>query len=141
MKPRLAHLQTVAETNATPRAIPKPYTKLERAIAKKAARLLDKRKLEVWARAVKERDQWKDRKTGVKVRSTRQLDPLRAEAHHIEPRSNRAVRYDVRNGLCLAFETHFDVEHFRYRIEGTAFFTVAGCRYIDGTYPVTFVRL
>ena len=141
MSGRLEQLRTVAEVNAFPRKQPKPYTKLERAIARKAARLLDKKKLEVWARAVKERDLWKDRKTGVKVRSTRQLDPLRAEAHHIEPRSNRDTRYDIRNGITLSFEHHFDVEHFRYRIEGTVWFVKNGCRYIDGTYPVTFVRL
>lgn len=138
---RLEQLRTVAETNAHPRPQPKRYTKLERAIVKKAARLLDARKLRAWAAAVKDRDQWKDRKTGVRVRSTRQLDPLRAEAHHIEPKANWATRYDIRNGITLSFEHHFDVEHHKYRIDGTVWFVKDGCRYIDGTYPVTFVRL
>jgi hypothetical protein len=137
---RLQQLQTLAEIRAVPRAQPKRYTKLDRAIATKAARLEDAKKLREWASAVKDRDQWRDRKTGVKVRSTRQLDPLRAEAHHIVSKDDHAVRYDIRNGLCLSFETHFLVEHFKYRIEGTAFFTVGGCQYIDGTYPVIFVR-
>lgn len=133
-------LPLLADLQARPRAVPKPSTKLSRAVAKKAARLDDGRKLAAWAFAVKERDQWKDRKTGVTVRSTRQLDPLRAEAHHIEPRENKAVRYDVRNGICLSFATHYAITTNTLRIEGTKFFTVRGCRYIDATFPVTFVR-
>jgi len=120
---------------------PKGSTKLHRAIAKKAARRDDRRKLERWARAVKERDLWKDRKTGVRVLKTRQLDPLRAEAHHIVSKDDKAVRYDVRNGVTLSLQTHQDVEHNRLRIDGTVFFRKGGCRYIDATYPVYFVRL
>lgn len=118
----------------------KGSTKLDRAIASKAARLLDAAKLRAWARAVKDRDHWKDRKTGVIVRSTRQLDPLRAEAHHIEPRSTKATRYDIRNGITLSLQVHEDVEHNRLRIEGTVFFRKGGARYIDATYAVVFVR-
>jgi hypothetical protein len=121
-------------------AHPKVGSKLDRAIASKAARLKDKQKLEIWARAVKDRDRWRDRKTGVRVHSTRQLDPLRAEAHHIEPRENKDVRYDVRNGICLSLETHERVELNQLRIEGTVFFRKNGATYIDGRYPVTFVR-
>jgi hypothetical protein len=33
------------------------------------------------------------------------------------------------------------VTHGKLRIEGTVFFTKGGCRYIDATYPVIFVRL
>lgn len=137
---RLARLRTLAELQATPRRIPKPSTKLARAIAKKAARLDDAKRLAAWARAVKDRDQWTDRKTGQRVLAARHLDPLRAEAHHLEPKENRAVRYDVRNGICLSFATHFLVETGHLRIEGTRWFTVGGCRYIDATYPVIFVR-
>jgi hypothetical protein len=119
---------------------PKGSSKLDRAIAKKAARLLDAKKLREWARCVKDRDRWQDRKTGLKVRSTRDLDPLRAEAHHIVSKDDHAVRYDVRNGVTLSLKTHEDVEHNRLRIEGTVFFRKGGCRYIDGTYAVVFVR-
>jgi hypothetical protein len=135
-------LQTLAEANAEPHATPKHElaTKLDRAIANKAARLLDVAKLKIWARAVKDRDEWKDRKTGQRVLSTRRLDPLRAEAHHIVSRDDYAVRYDVRNGVTLSLKTHVEVTMGRYRIEGTAWFTVAGCRYIDGTHAVIFVR-
>jgi len=121
-------------------AHPKGSTKLDRAIANKAARLADKKALEVWSRAVKDRDRWTDRKTGVKVRSTRQLDPLRAEAHHLVSKDDKAVRYDVRNGICVSLQTHLQVTLGRYRIEGTVFFRKGGARYIDGTYPVHFVR-
>jgi hypothetical protein len=141
MSARLDQLRTLAQTNAAPRAIPKPTTTLDRAVARRAARIADARLLKGWALAVKIRDQWTDRKTGQHVVSTRQLDPRRAEAHHIVSKDDDAVRYDIRNGLCLSFETHFLVEHHRYRIDGTVFFTVGGCRYIDATYPVIFVRL
>jgi hypothetical protein len=119
----------------------KGSTKLDRAVAKKGARLTDIKLLRAWALAVKIRDHWKDRKTGVRVLSTRSLDPLRAEAHHIEPKSNRATRYDVRNGVTLSLATHFAVEHGQLRIEGTVFFRKGGCRYIDGTFAVYFVRV
>jgi hypothetical protein len=89
---------------------------------------------------VKERDCWKDRRTGHIVRSTRTLDPCRAEAHHIISKDDRAVRYDVRNGICLSLETHDLVERHVLRIEGTAWFEVDGVRYIDATHPVRFVR-
>lgn len=139
---RLDRLTTLAAVNAVPHATPKHAleTQLDRAIANKAARLLDVAKLKIWARAVKNRDEWKDRKTGVRVLSTRSLDPLRAESHHIVSRDDRAVRYDVRNGLCLSLATHLAVTLGQYRIEGTAWFTVKGARYIDATAPVTFVR-
>ncbi len=119
----------------------KGSTKLDRAISRKAARLLDAKLLRQWALAVKTRDLWKDRKTGKRVLRTRQLDPLRAEAHHIEPKDDHAVRYDVRNGLCLSFATHEAVELHRLRIEGTVWFRKHGARYIDATHAVYFVRL
>jgi hypothetical protein len=135
---RLDRLPVLADLHARPRAIPKPSTKLERAIAKKAARLLDVKLLRAWALAVKTRDVWKDRKTGKRVHSSRQLDPDRAEAHHIEPKENPATRYDIRNGVTLSLATHEAVEHHRYRIEGTAWFKKNGARYVDATFPISF---
>jgi hypothetical protein len=137
---RLALLRTLGDVQRTRRAVRKRDlpTKLDRAIASKAARLLDKRKLDAWAFAVKTRDRWIDRRTGIKVSRTRSLDPLRAEAHHIASRDDRAVRYDVRNGLCLSLETHDAVERNRLTIIGTRFFTKRGTRYIDGRYTVLF---
>jgi len=137
---RLDRLPTLSEQQARPRATWKTSTRLQRAIAKKAARLDDAKKLAAWAKAVKDRDQWKDRRTGQPVRRTRELDPLRAEAHHLVSKDDRAVRYDVRNGICLSFETHDLVERYVLRIEGTKFFTKHGVRYIDARYPVQFVR-
>jgi len=134
---------TLAELQEHPRATPKHRlgSKLDRAVANKAARLADKRLLDAWALAVKTRDQWKDRKTGRPVLRSRQLDPLRAEAHHIVDRADRRVRHDIRNGLCLSFATHFAVTRHQLRIEGTQFFCVEGHTYIDATFPVVFVRL
>ena len=55
-------------------------------------------------------------------------------------RNGTVSRYDVRNGLCLSLATHDAVTRGQLTIEGTAWFTVQGCRYIDGTAPVIFVR-
>jgi hypothetical protein len=137
----VSRLDSLPTDTDEPRAIPKPSTKLDRAIASKAARLLDAKQLRAWAAAVKARDLWKDRKTGQRVLSTRALDASRAEAHHIVSKADRAVRYDVRNGLCLSFETHFAVEHYRLRIVGTVFFWIGGTRYINGSFPVKFKRV
>ncbi len=119
---------------------PKGSSRLDRAIASKAARLADRKRLRLWARAVKDRDRWIDRYTGRHVYWTRALDPQRAEAHHVEPKGNPHTRHDVRNGICLSLQSHLEVELGRYRIDGTRWFTVNGCRYIDATYAVTFVR-
>lgn len=139
---RLARLATLAQVQAVRRAQRKDQlgTRLDRAIAHKAARLTDRHALIAWAFKVKTRDQWKDRKTGVRVLRTLTLDPLRAEAHHVVSRDDHAVRYDVRNGICLSFATHDAVERGRLRIEGTVFFSKGGARYIDTNFPVVFVR-
>lgn len=139
---RIEDLPTLDQVNAVPHATPKHLleTKLDRAIASKAERLLDERKLRAWALAVKHRDQWKDQKTGKRVRKCLELDPDRAEAHHIEPKSNWTTRYDIRNGVTLSYENHARVERGDYRIDGTAWFVIDGVRYIDATAPVIFVR-
>lgn len=135
-------LPTLAEQQATPRATPKHAleTRLDRAIASKAARLEDERRLRAWALAVKHRDSWKDRKTGQRLRRCLELDPLRAEAHHVAGKEDVMVRYDVRNGLTLSALVHDQVSRGQLAIEGTAWFTIAGTRYIDCTKPVIFVR-
>jgi len=135
-------LPTLAQLQATPRATPKHEleTQLDRAIANKAFRLEDARKLRQWAFEVKTLDKWRDQKTGRRVLRTLSLDPDRAEAHHVESRDDWAVRYDVRNGICLSLATHLRVEHNELRIQGTVFFTVKGQRYINARFPVIFVR-
>lgn len=138
----ITDLPTLDQVNALPHATPKGEleTKLDRAIANKTARLKDERELRAWAFAVKDRDHWKDRKTGKRVRRCLELDPDRAEAHHIVSKDDWTVRYDERNGICLSLAVHDAVERGKYRIEGTVFFTKNGARYIDGRFAVTFKR-
>lgn len=128
------------DVNARPHATPKHEmtTKLDRKVAKAKADLADQKKLTAWANAVKDRDEWKDRKTGTKVKRTHVLAPDSAHAHHIEPKENADTRHDVRNGITLSFATHDAVERNKLRIVGTKFFTKNGRRYIDATYPVKF---
>ncbi len=128
------------DVNAKPHATPKHQlpTKVDRLKAKKTADREDEKLLAIWSQAVKDRDQWKDRKTGKPVRRTHVLALDSAHAHHIAPRNDLAVRYDVRNGLTLSFETHERVERGQLQIVGTRFFTKNGKRYINGKYPVHF---
>jgi len=139
----ISDLPTVAEINAVPHATPKHEleTKLDRAIDNKAARRLDAKKLRQWAIAVKDRDKWRDRKTGQRLHRRLELDPLRAEAHHVVSRDDWAVRHDIRNGLTVSLATHDALTRGALAIEGTAWFSIQGTRYIDCTYPVIWVRL
>ena len=72
----------------------KGLTKLDRAVAKKGARLLDALKLRTWARAVKERDRWTDRKTGVRALMHPVLRSVagRSPSHRTEVQSRHALR-------------------------------------------------
>jgi hypothetical protein len=139
----LSKLQTLAQANARPHATPKHElsTKLDRAIAKKAATRVDDVLLAKWAIAVKDLDGWKDRRTGKRLTRTRDLDPLRAEAHHIVSRDDEAVRYDIRNGICLSYATHDAVERNQLRIVGTVFFMKGNRRYINGRFAVRFKEI
>lgn len=140
MTPDLSKLMTVGERHARRHATPKHQltTKLDRKMAVQVADRADERKLRAWATAVKALDKWKDRHTGLAVRRTHVLAPDSAHAHHIAPKGDWNVRYDVRNGICLSFKTHYAVEMNQLRIVGTKFFTKKGKRYINGRHPVTF---
>jgi hypothetical protein len=139
-------LPTLAEMNATRRATPKKpaaLAKVDRQVAKDKATREDERKLQAWSKAVKERDEYKDRYTGKPVKRGRDVSvihPDAAHAHHVEPRENQDVRYDRRNGLTLSFKTHARVEAGELLIKGTRFFTVKGKRYINCDKPVRFVE-
>ena len=117
---------------------PKP-SRVARATLQTDARTRDRHQLVKWAVAVKLRDGYRDRYTGARLRRTMNLDPDRAEAHHIVPREVRAVRYDVRNGITLSLAHHEAVERGELKIEGTAWFEIDGVTYIDATFPVRFV--
>lgn len=140
----LSFLKTLDQANARPHATPKHEiaTRMDHAKEKKDADRLDKQKLAVWSRQVKDRDEWKDRKTGKAVkRTTHVLHPDAAHAHHVEDRENVDVRYDIRNGVTLSAETHDAVERNKLRIVGTRFFKVNGARYIDCTHKLKFVEV
>ena len=130
-------LPTLAEMQAQRRAQPK-RTRVDRAIQNDADKRQDAAKLRKWALAVKARDKWIDRYDGQPIIKTLELVPRQAQAHHIVPRSDKAVRYDVRNGIALSLTTHDLVERNELVIVGTRFFTKAGKRYIDATHPVSF---
>ena len=137
------NLPTLAEMQTRRRAVSKSElpTRMDKADAKKKATALDVRKLVEWAKQVKDRDGWKDRYTGRRVKGTRMvLHPDAAHAHHVAPRENTDVRYDTRNGITLSAKTHDRVERNQLLIVGTVWFTVNGKRYINCDYPVKFME-
>lgn len=105
---------------------------------KAAADKQDTRKLEVWRGLVYARDKFTCRCCGVKVIRTLNLDPKRAEAHHVKRRDELAVRYDVRNGLTLCLSCHQKVTHYLLRIIATKFFMKGKTRYVNASAPVMF---
>ncbi len=133
-----ARLPTLGEMRAKRLACPKGPSRLERAKAKQQADKEDERKLRDWARRVKVRDEYTDRLIGGRAVKTAAAHPQRAEAHHIAGRADWDVRYDVRNGITVTWETHEAIESGKLEVIGTRFFTVNGKRYIDGTHPVKY---
>jgi hypothetical protein len=133
------NLPTMADVNATRRATPKGSepSRLEIKAAKKVddKREWERAKKEVWAR-----DQSRDRLTKRKVIKTLELHPRRGEVHHLEPRENKALRYDRRNLILLSLETHERVTKHELAIVGTRFFTHEGKQHIDADYRVRFVK-
>lgn len=90
-------------------ACPKP-TKMQRLMSKADRRKADEKALDKWRQEIWTRDKGKDRYTGKKVVRTLELQPNRGECHHIIGRVDRAVRYVVKNGLLLSYETHLRFE-------------------------------
>jgi hypothetical protein len=66
----------------------------------------DDKALEKWRIACRKRDRNRCRVCGRKVEVTLKRIPKRAECHHIEPRANKALRHDVRNGLTVHLSCH-----------------------------------
>lgn len=110
-------------------------TRLKEQTAKDA---LDVGKLETWKREVYAFAKYHCLCCGITVKRTLKLVANRAEAHHIERRSNKDTRYDVRNGVCLCLECHGRVTRYELRIVGTVFFVVNDRAYLNGREPLAF---
>lgn len=102
----------------------------------------DDRELEAWRRAVRHRDEMKCRVCRKKLRVSLELVKNRAECHHIKGRADKAVRYDVRNGLLCCPKCHGLLEHNELVIVGQKkdLFTVDGARYINADCDLEFKR-
>ena len=57
---------------------------------------------ELWSKAVKRRAGFKCERCG---------KTTKLHAHHIIPRTNYALRYDLVNGVCLCYRCHFHFAH------------------------------
>lgn len=127
---------------ARPRATPKDQlpTKLDGAIAPKSPGSWVPNNCGPGHGAVKDRDLWKDRKTGVWV--TVLGNPIRCARQRITsiPATIRPCATTSGMGWCLSFANHKEVTHHRLRIEGTFWFRKGGARYTEVTYHVLFVR-
>lgn len=132
-------MTTMAEVNATPRAVQKSAM-VSRLDVKEAKDKDDEKKLEQWKRDVRLRDKGRCRVCGIKTIKTLELDPKRGEAHHIASRKDKAVRHDIRNGLHTCLSCHQKITAGKLFIHQIAkhLFKVGTQAYIDGSKKVTF---
>lgn len=116
-----------------------------RAQEKDEAEKADEQALEKWRAACRRRDRHRCRVCGRKVDVTLKRIPRQATTHHIEPRSNRALRYDRRNGLTCCLEPCHDQLQRRELVIVQAkehLFTLEpdGKLYWNADEPMTFKR-
>lgn len=120
---------------------PKGVSRLEQKILRERAEFLQR---EHWKRAVWDRDEGKCRSCGVRCVKVRELHPRRGECHHVEPRANRATRWNLRNGLLVCAGCHQRITgavNDKLVIQGDHYFTVGGQRYLDASWPVRFMEV
>ena len=121
---------------------PQPKPRISRLRAKADKDTDDAKRLREWRRHISARDEGKCRCCGVLTIRVGWLHPRRAECHHVEPRANRALRFETRNGLLLCRGCHERVTgkvNDKLTIRGTAwFFGQDMLRYIDADRPVLF---
>lgn len=100
----------------------------------------DAKQLEDWKRAVRLRDKGRCRVCGIKTIKTLELNPKRGEAHHVASRKDKAVRYDVRNGLhcCCACHEKFTLGKLFVHQIAKLLMTVGQTTYINASKKVTF---
>lgn len=103
----------------------------------------DKKKLAIWRDLVFALDKFTCRCCGCRVTRTLRRQPDRAEAHHVVGRADKAVRYDVRNGITLCHACHRRVTGMvkdKLVIIGSAFFHVtdSAVRYLNARQHVDF---
>lgn len=138
----LDRLPTLAEVQAQRRARPNWKPSQTRLDEKVAADKDDAKLLREWARYVRLRDQGICRVCGVQTIQTLELDPKRQEIHHIVSRTNQAIRYDVRNGLCVCLRDHQRLTRHQLFVMGTAAQMYQAGRtgkwYLNGNEPLQF---
>lgn len=136
----LSDLPTVEEARAL-RPIKQKWEMTTRAEENADADRDDERQLAKWRARIYALDKHTCRCCGIKVKRSLKPLPDRAEANHVEGRANHALRYDVRNGICLCLRCHRRVTGMvldKLKIAGTRFFRLNGVRYINARFPVHF---
>lgn len=134
---KLSDLPTL-DAQRTSCAEPKP-TKRDALLMKEAHRQLRSRQDAAWRKAVDARDArhgFVCRWSGKKLARTLELRPDRAERHHLESRTNRKTRWDVRNGFLCAYAVHLRLEAHTLQIVAGQAFTVDGRAYWDANHPL-----
>lgn len=134
---------TLAQMNEKPRAEQKGNIPT-RLAEKKSDDKDEKAKEKLWRKGCIKRDGKICRHCDRVVVQQLELAPNRLEVHHIASRVDRAVRWDVRNGIVLCAECHEKVTRYRLVIVQVTRhrFTVDDStkRYINAFKPVTWVE-
>lgn len=108
--------------------IPKGHHRLD---VKSAKDRQDRHAEREWKKAIWTRDEGRCRCCGKRVSKTLALIPLRGECHHVAGRSDRAVRWDVRNGILVCSRDHGRLTRYELRVVCPASFTVDGRTYVN----------
>jgi hypothetical protein len=142
---KLSELNIPAAEDVAAARVGKPLPKGDsRSAVKSTKDTADAKQLKAWQRAVFKADGFCCRKCGVKVVQTITMQPNQAQAHHVKGRTERAVRYDVRNGLTLCRTCHEQITgavNERWIVLATKVFTVVGKVYTNAREKVTFRRV
>lgn len=93
-----------------------------------------------WKREIWKLDKHVCRCCGVHVEKSLDLMPNRGECHHVAGRADKAVRWDIRNGVLLCYRCHEKVEHNEILVIQIArwAFRIAGKTYLNGRKKLTF---
>lgn len=135
----LDNLPTLDEVNAKPRSCWK-YDIEKRSDKNAKDDRQDKADERRWKRDIWKRDKHVCRCCARHVEKSLDLKPTRGECHHLAGRADKAVRWDVRNGILTCHDCHEAIEHNEKVVLQAARFAFIedGKTYLNGDKKLTF---
>lgn len=102
----------------------------------------DEKQLDAWRKGLRLRAKGRCQHCGIKTVKTLALDPKRGEGHHLVGRADKALRYDLRNGLHLCLKCHTAITTGKLFVQQLAkhLFKLGDRTLVNGAKPVTFTE-